>query len=290
MPDRYRLVFAFNHLIFDGESIKILQGQLQHLLAGREKPEVKNHYAHYVELMASRDYSAVTLDNYLDLDEYTQVTRQLHNSLDMGAIKNDTFEIDLSSLHPRWSHLYNEILLVAYARFLADMFEIPQVPLLLLTSGRNYQSGNFSMVLGDFHDYIPLLLRHDSPQDPVGQLEHIVGYRKYIREHNINFVNFISRSHLVRGIDHANMHSPFVVNSLVGLRQYFTDLMTDEIVSVLQQEFIQGPLFDMEADNVRVDLTRNLKGPYRSQEIKERLLENYHALLGQITLISQQES
>jgi amino acid adenylation domain-containing protein len=273
-PVRYRIMFAFNHLIFDGESIKILQSKMRDIVAeivnpnqekkSKTRQQGENDYSDYLGLMASRDYRDIDLSGYTNLQDFTRCTREIKKQFQVGDMKYESFEIDISGLDSRWNHLYNEILLICYARFISEMFNIPYVPVLVLSSGRNYKGGNFNRVIGDFHDYIPLGIDL-SPGTGISlsrQLENIIDYKKFAREHNINFTNFFTKKKFP-GLVPKDLVTPFVVNSLIDLTRNVKELTGNETIKKYTRTAVEAPLFNMQfaremnSENVWIQATHN---------------------------------
>ena len=165
----YKLVFEFNHLVFDGGSYLVLEEQIDE--AQKETPltiegkKKKNDYYEYATFLSHLKYEKIHLENYLKIPGYLHSLEIVRKRSVTGNMTDDFFEIDLSILNARSKDIYNEILLFSYARLIGNLYGIDYVPLILYSYGRNYKDGKFNDIIGTLQDYIPVSLSLDGNND-----------------------------------------------------------------------------------------------------------------------------
>jgi acyl transferase domain-containing protein/aryl carrier-like protein len=284
----YQLIFAFNHLIFDGESVLLLEEDIEkarketHSDGYEEGKKVKIDYRDYSNFLNDLKYEDIVLEKYLNIPEYLEyVEALLRNEVKEMAI--DLFDIDISILKTNYREFYNEILLLIYAKFISNLYKISKVPILFTSNGRNYKDCNFRNIIGDFHDDIPVLFSPDRGDYSYFNrfLETFIEYRQYIRDNNLNFLNFLLKKHN-QGIDYWKILStPFSFNSQIGLYDYNRDVSNDRLSEILEQEnfsannpkFHMGIYKDLQSGNIIVQFFTN--SPVDITEIKDLFLKNY---------------
>jgi hypothetical protein len=220
-PDhtRYTLIFIFNHLIFDAFSAVVLDKQLDQLSRGgpdfhsTKKPTTD--YRDYVKFLQNLDYENIQLEKYLDFHQYLRSIKKRSRKYFVKDLKHEAFELDISNIGETFKGYYNEIFLLIYARVIAHLFAVKKVPIAYIFNGRNYKDGNFDHIIGDFHDVIPVLFSLDEPGEPKGMIDDFIDYKRFIRENNLNFYNYLTRGYIA-DVDHKKLVSPFSFNSIIG--------------------------------------------------------------------------
>jgi hypothetical protein len=215
----YKLIFLFNHLIFDGGSVLFLDEQIENILRGarldREEENEKIDYYDYTYFLNNLKYENISLEKYLHIHEYLEYVEKVVKNNKANELADDLFEIDLSILNDRSKDIYNEILFLSYAKFMGNLYGIDKVPLLFYSYGRNYKDGNFRNVIGTFQDTIPVLFHLEKNRDTNFEylLENFLDYREYVRNSNLNFTNFVLKKYL-QGVNNLRLLAcPFKFNS-----------------------------------------------------------------------------
>lgn len=218
----WRLILQVNHLIGDGTCVGIMDEQFHALRQGTGKPQNNStptiDYFDYVNFMKNQDYKHIALDKYVNFRDFRRANQAIWKNYKTADTKHESFEVDISIVHEAFKNYYNEIVFLAYAKLIGDLFGIDKVPILYLTNGRVYKDANFSHIIGDFHDNIPVLFSLD--EEPRTAMERFIDYKRFIRENNLNFTNYIAKGYIA-DLNHKELKSPFLFNSLFGSYDFF---------------------------------------------------------------------
>jgi amino acid adenylation domain-containing protein len=219
----YKVLFAVNHLIFDGSSARMLPEKIDNIrkrrtgsTKGKKLVLPKIDYHDYCQFIHRINYKRNLLEKHLALDDYKQAVKQAVGALNTGPVTNSSFEVDISSLPRNLKNLYNELILLTYARTLGHLLDIDPVPITYISHGRHYKNGNFSDVIGDFHDYIPVLLFVCKYSSSRKNLEDFLKFKSFIQRENLNFISLVMDRQTIQS-DVKDFLSPFYFNSLIGL-------------------------------------------------------------------------
>ncbi len=280
---RYKLIFAFNHLIFDGLSISILQKQLDQLSRGIEEvQEEKNsiiHYCHYIEFMNARNYEDIPLEKHIDLHDYARSVEESTKHYTVRNMKAENFELDISSLNIKFKDYYNEIVLLVFAKTISHFFGIDRLPITTVSHGRIYKGGNFNHIIGDFHDMVPVLFYLEKSRDPGEIIDGLIQYRLFIKENNLNFINYAFKGH-INDIDKTKLFSPFSINSVIGPYNELKNMLIKMLEQRAKTLEFSAPLFrlgmiaDFHAHKLWLSFLHN-----SGFTIKEIFMKNYSHLV-----------
>ncbi|MCP5045591.1 MAG: AMP-binding protein [bacterium] len=306
---KFRVIFSVNHLIFDGESVRILPEKMadinrrylqrataQSVAGGYAAPPDdspppqgpgKIDYYDYCNFIKRLDYSHIRLDKFLDLDDYKHSVETVTHSFKTNGVKQAGFEIDLANIDERLKSFYNEILLLTYAKSLNHFFGIDPVPISLVFHGRHYQDGHFGDVIGDFHDFIPFYFPVGEHADCNRTLERLLEFKKYIKEMDLNFTAYLVRQETTRD-DIVHLVSPFSFNSLIGLYETVKQEQRSESIdsqdeALTDENRLRRKCFDMEmvrdpeSERIWISFTQNSN--FDLEAFKERFLEDFHQLV-----------
>ncbi|NIM18026.1 MAG: acyltransferase domain-containing protein [Candidatus Aminicenantes bacterium] len=230
---QYRLVFLFNHLIFDGESVGILHKQLHSLSQGIEEPKEKEtpikDYRDYVNFLKEQNYENIQLEPYIHFPEYARAIEEILKNYHVQELKYEAFELDISIINERFKGYYNEIALVVYTKLLGQLFKVNKVPIEYISNGRVYKGAEFNHIIGDFPDSIPVLFPEDVHSNPRGVLDHFIQYKEFLKANNLNFLNYAYKGYIT-GIDnYAKLLSPFTFNSIFGNYHYWKKMEYEDV-------------------------------------------------------------
>jgi hypothetical protein len=280
----HKLFITFNHLIFDGESHKILRERIDNIVSGADTGEISKDFSDYTGFLKGIGEEAPGLEQHIDLPAYIECSEQAYKNFKTGNLKYDGFEIDLSALEGDIKDFYNEILLVCFARLAGTLFEMENVPIILIANGRNYKDGNFNNIIGDFHDYVPVLFSFGPASNPRRSLENYLNYKQYIMENNLNFMNFFVKKY-ISGINYVKVFSnPFVYNTEIGQYDYLKRSFNDNPVKELNEKAVSRPSFevimskDLYSDKLWVSCRHN--SSFGNMKIKELFMKHYKDLAG----------
>jgi len=230
---RYRLVFLFNHLIFDGESVGILHKQLHSLSEGIKEPKEKetsiNDYHDYVDFLKEQNYEDIQLEKYIHFPEYARSIEEILKNYHARELKYEAFELDISIINERFKGYYNEIALVVYTKLLGQLFAVREVPIEYLSNGRVYKGAAFNHIIGDFPDSIPVLFPVDVHRDPQEVLDHFIQYKEFLKANNLNFLNYAYKGYITGIDDYAKLLSPFIFNSIFGNYHYWKKMEYEDV-------------------------------------------------------------
>jgi amino acid adenylation domain-containing protein len=271
---KYKLFIILNHLIFDGESHKILRERIDRLIeqgahhSGNNRPG--KSFRDYTEFLSGISENVAGLEQYLDLPDYMNACAKARARFETGNLKIHGFDLDISILKGNLKDMYNEIILLCYARMTSNLFEMENAPIIVISSGRNYKDGNFNNIIGDFHDLVPVQIpfeSHSTPQQSLEGLKNYMNYRTFIVEKNLNFINFFVKKYK-SGVDYSNVFtSPFRFNSSIGEYDFFKKSFYDKALRKLvdPEQQTSHPSFQMViskdhySDNLWVSYTHNSK-------------------------------
>jgi len=282
-----RLVILFNHLIFDGTSIAVLNKQLADLSSLRKttlkaltenKPDAV-HYRDYVEFMKAQDYKHIQLEEYLSFPDYIHWTEKIKEKFEIAEMKTEVFDLDISMIPGRYKDHYEEIVLLAYAKLICRLYGVDKAPITMVSNGRIYKDGKFNNIIGEFPDEIPVLLSFEKGIEPQKSMDNFVQYKRFIRENNFNFYNYMSKGYYSGPVQSVTL-SPFVFNSLMGSYEILTRIRAEEndmrgaLGNMETPFFYMGVLEDFYANRVGIRFMQN-----STAEVKEKFHEDYSQLV-----------
>ncbi len=290
----YKVFFAFNHLIFDGESAGVLTRKIQRKYDepdGNKVPQERtgsaNNYADYIAFLKGLDYEDIDLARYLNLDVYPASINEALKKFKTGELQYDDLEIDIENLGKDSRDYYNEIILLCYAKLVQDLFGVKKVPLVFMSNGRTYKDGNFTDIIGDFHDLIPMLLSFEKGFNPREITREIIEYREYIKNHNLNFINYFRKNRNAREKFNKTILPPFIFNPIMGAYHFYRERSQDRFSKEWVKQSIKGPFFecymskDLYSPKVFIYYLHN--SVFKPGDIKNRFNKNYEDLVQGLT-------
>jgi aryl carrier-like protein len=291
--NKYKVFFAFNHMIFDGQSVGVLSQKIQtnkenprNNLENKEKKQPAKDYPDYITFLNGLNYEDIKLEKYLDLEDYSRSVKKAVKKFQIGELKYDGLEIDIKNLNQDFRDYYNEIILLCYANLIKDLYGVIKVPMLFMSNGRSYKNGNFSNVIGDFHDLIPVHMSFENGTPPQEIIEKFINYREYIRNHNLNFINYLSKNIQVMEILEKNLLSPFIFNPIIGAYHFYKDRYKDQFSKKWAKKNIEGPFFElyMSKDfySSKIFIYYSQNSTLTPGEIKNQLIKNFEVLVQQL--------
>ena len=290
---RCKILFAVNHLIFDGESSRILPEKIHHLRKhnGKKKKGHKTQkdfydYVHFINRLNNRN---IELEKYLDLNEYRQSIKSAARSFKTGELKIAGFELDISMMKKGLENFYHEIVLLSFAKSINNLFALDPVPITTVSHGRHYKDGNFSNVIGDFHDYIPVSFTFGHGAPPGRLLENFLNYKKYIRNKNLHFISLFANRKTNRS-NLSKLLSPFSFNAMIGLYESVKN-DADSQLTLLPANKNMGigmrpEIFSIEmvkspgADRLWINCSQNSQ--FEKERVKEEFIKNFTHLVNEL--------
>ncbi|MGE5340431.1 MAG: condensation domain-containing protein, partial [Candidatus Omnitrophota bacterium] len=282
--NHYRLLFVFNHLVFDGGSYSVLEEQIEQARkevnegSDRTRNSIDSYdYYDYAAFLNQLNYDTINLENHLPVSTYLRQVDRVRDVFDKRQLQRVSFEVDLSMLKPEKQHLYHEILFFAYARLIGDLYGIANVPLIFYSYGRNYKNGNFNKMIGTFQDFVPVLI--DLKEKPGLVLEAFLAYREYIKEVDLNFTNFIRKKYREREEYVKLMATPFKFNPIFGIYERLKHTAEEGVAPALDpQRFGSDTIIcelmaskDTHSEKVMLRLVHNT--PFGVAEWTEKFIE-----------------
>lgn len=229
---RYKIVFAVNHLIFDGGSVRLLPEKMKDIQQRQHSGfktsktvEPRVDYYDYCSFMNRIDYRHIQLNPFIDINHYKANIIRASCFFDKSANQAGNFELNLSCMKPPMLEYYNEILLLAYSYTIAELFHTRPAPISSISYGRHYRGGNFGNIIGDFHDFIPVFFSTPTQAKHVtqagrqsirNQIRKFLDFKQYINDSNLSFISYFISDREIRD-DIKYLVSPFSFNSLIGL-------------------------------------------------------------------------
>jgi acyl transferase domain-containing protein len=287
----FRLVFLFNHLIFDGTSIGVLDNQLRQLAEGKDgnvdkddaetregKPEI-NHYSDYVRFMQEQNYEGIEFESFVDTEKYLQACQQINRDFNGGETRTEVFDLDISKIPGDYKEHFEEIVILTYGRLIRELTGVEDSPITFVSNGRFYKDAAFNGIIGEFPDEIPVQLSFGSNRSVVEMMEHFTAYKRFIRENNFNFYNFLMKGYLGQAAAGLSL-SPFIYNSLMGSYDLLTRIRSEEADMQGAMGHVDSPLFylgvmeDYYAGKVGIRFIQNT-----GSDLQETFLKNYTDLL-----------
>lgn len=289
----YKLVWMFNHLIFDGTSVGIIENQMRQLAQSNELSTetaqsmdesqtlrtASIHYKDYVEFMKNRDYSEIRFENFVNTNVYLEACSEISAKFPIGSMKTEVFDLDISIIPEEYKNHYEEIMLLTYAALIRELIGIQHSPITFVSNGRVYKDAAFNNIIGEFPDEIPVLFSFQDSLSPRAMMDEYTQYKRFIRENNFNFYNYVTRGYMGekgRGIK----LSPFIFNSLTGSYDLLMRIRSEEaqmqgtMPHVPIPFFYLGVLEDYYAGKVGIRLIQNTPSP-----LQESFINNYTELI-----------
>lgn len=183
---KYRIVFAVHHALWDKMSSLVLEDQIQSYLDGKK---VVNHlpYAHYV---ASLNHEIVDVQvqgikcSFVKLlQTYTLATQ------DNPILKLESSCLKLpDNLYENYHQLNIWDLLVHLVRVIAQengllTSQIKEIPIQIVQEGRNKLATDYSQSLGLFVDFAPLSISNEEDQQSAS-MTHRISYLDCLKKKN----------------------------------------------------------------------------------------------------------
>jgi NADP-dependent 3-hydroxy acid dehydrogenase YdfG len=281
---RYNLLMNINHLIGDGTCIGLLEKQLRDLSGGierigeaREKTNRQTDYCDYVQFLKMQDYKNIQLENYVNLQDYSRTVAEILKKFKTRGLEHESFELDISIINEKNKEYYNEIVMLVWAAIIRDLFDVRKAPVSYLSNGRVYGGGDFNPVIGDFHDLVPVLFSRD--EDPRAAIERFLEYKRFIRENNLNFMNYAVKGGGTWG-GAEQLKTPFHFNSLIGSYEFFKKKRNEHAEKMVKKSklsqpyFFMGVLEDFNAGKLWISFLHN-----SGFNVKEAFMKNYSQLV-----------
>jgi acyl transferase domain-containing protein/acyl carrier protein len=280
---RYQLITGFNHLIFDGESSLILEEMIRNLIDcpknSNEIAAVKKDYNDYIDFLNVHDYKEINLDKFFSTTQFRQFKQEYVDQFPQAQTLPLIIETDISLMNNTLKNLYNEVLFLCFAKMVSQLFRLDKVPLTFVSKGRQFRNGNFSKVIGDFHDGIPVLLSLNGDSNYREIIEHFIDYREFVKEENLCFASFYLKNS-VAGIDSAVLRSPLIYNSHIGVyeaaKNISEEIMTNALIG-------SEPLFNFEltkdffSDKLIIYIAQNFG--FETQHLTQVFNEAYNEII-----------
>jgi len=292
----YKIILAVNHLIFDGGSIRLFPVKMAEIR--RRKPgkdgqikavEPKTTYADYCRFINGLTYHNIQLERYFHRESFVQAVKTASRAFNPGPIKRDRFELDFSHLREQEKERYNEVILLAYAKMINALFSVHPVPINFVSQGRHYLGANFGEVLGDFHDFIPVLFPVAEPADHDRTIEKFLAFREYIKETNLNFTAYIVKRGTSRD-ELAKLISPFSFNSLIGLYEEREEMDNAAVQApgepVMDETSLRPLVFAVvitkAPDSYRLRLECTQNSQFENKEVREQFIKAFQSLVNPV--------
>lgn len=287
----FKLIFVFNHLVFDAESSGILEEQTREISrAGTtdaqqaETPQNHTDYDEYVRFMGDLTYKDIRLDMYFDFKHYPGSVEEAHRAFTTGELRRDRFEIDISNVKEELKDYYNEIILLCYARLIGQVFQLKNVPVAIYSNGRNYKSRNFKNTIGLFIDQIPYLFSPGKHSDPKASIERFLNYREQIGNRNLNFINYFMKNNLMN--KKTSLRPPFAFNAVIGFYQRFKSEDNTEILKKLKEAPLPGSIFEMmisrDLNSTRLCVVFLQNSRFSGKTLKEEFVTIYNETISDL--------
>lgn len=188
------VLLAFHHVLFDRVSDELIRRELRSRyhaeLEGRRLPATQGPSFHdYVQCLRQGplDLDEAALVERFGLHDFFEAKRRLlGSSLLRRMDESHTFEIAV----PWPGHLQQGRslggALALYVKAVAAVFDAGTLPLLFVHEGRSYGGRSYHHVLGEFIDYVPLVL--DAGLDAAAMQRHAGQRMADLDRHRVNFL------------------------------------------------------------------------------------------------------
>jgi tyrocidine synthetase III len=290
----YKVIFSINHLIFDGASSRVLPERINAIRKKDITPhrdKTKDYYK-YCQFIQQLDYSHVKLEKYLHLPTYIQSIKHVEDNFKIAPISYGGFEIDISHLNETLKNRYNQITILTYAQTIKQLFKVEDIPITVISHGRHFNQANFSGIIGDFHDYIPVLCQLKENRTTQEIIKKFLAYKKFCKQQNLNFIAYFIKND-TRKEDIINSLSPFFFNSLIGLydsvKEETESRNANDILECnVEEEINDAPglrprFFDLEMvraphmDQLWINISQN--SDISQDKIKDLFIHNFQQLV-----------
>jgi amino acid adenylation domain-containing protein len=194
-PDRFFVLMPVSHLVFDGFSNEVFARRLRALYAEPEAAPVTHagsmaDYEAFV-LQGPDGASDDDLVRKLDLERFHNCvsTQRSARQRAENAWTHATLSFPLREAQDTHGASPNNLLTLG-ERLCAEALRFSQptgsIPLLLVSSARNYKGCNFSDSIGEFIDLVPVVWQDDEPFAAARQR-----VLPYVREHRVNICSLL---------------------------------------------------------------------------------------------------
>lgn len=239
------------------------------------------------------DYSKTGLEGFLDSGEFKRAAVAA-GGFEVGEYGEDAFEVDISHWPEERKVLYNQYVLIAFARMAGRLFGLDPVAVTFVSQGRYYGDGNFGNIIGDFHDYVPVLFNFhpkdageigsDGPSGDERILKEYLEYMAFIKKENLNFLAYLAARE-GEGVRLEEWASPFIFNSIIGLYENIKGDGKSEVgeTSQLPAGSAEGetaaPIFSLTmvrepgSDSLWLEFKQN--STFDNEEVKARFKESF---------------
>ena len=191
------IVWVVSHVIFDKVSQEIVSDHLirhyDDLLHGRPmRAEMSPSFEDYTNQLA-RGPQGVGADGIVrsfrlqEFYETKQKAKQLVSATGSRSATNFTFLLPLRS--PWQVDNTLEVALAVHVKGLARYLHMDELPLLFVTEGRQYEGQRYYGTVGEFTDFVPLLV--DARPSSREITQSFLGRLDLLKRHNVNFLHLL---------------------------------------------------------------------------------------------------
>lgn len=238
----YRLVIPFHHAIFDGMSGDIIESQLLQYYKDSENAytlrDYNESYESYFQQLREgpKKIDEDTIILSFELQKFKEYTIDFIKSIEKYKLNNYMqyiFEIPFDKeIEPEqtdemWNMAFNVVV-----GFMKEHLEIKSIPVTLFNYGRSYNGKSYFNTVGNFLDFIPIVIESDQYQ--VEDIGSLIKEKLHIAsKHNINFNTLLFDDALSK--EYSKIHDMLVssLNSMITVN--FHGLVSDEIIETANE-------------------------------------------------------
>lgn len=189
---QHLVIWAFDHVAFDGMSSEILQNQLKNNFLQLPSQPIQR-YQDYVALLqlGPRKISENKLLKKFALHKWQENNTFVMNQLEaMSNATQATLNIELPFNDVSMRKNPWRLALDFVVELLKSYLGINKIPLVIVNYGRSYSDQDFYNCVGEFLDMIPILIMKNVQENQ------ITAILEECRRHNINFLSLLYDSNL----------------------------------------------------------------------------------------------
>gem|GEM_PF-1691508 len=239
----YKLIYTADHIISDNISIDIIKKKIFNYYNKQEPTNSDVHYEDYIKQIAKGpqgiDYPEII--RMFSLKEFKQVFDYTSAAIrNFGLKKEEPFQVyvPFEKLNNLDLDTIRDLSLAIFARMCSQIFNIRQIPISIIYHGRAYEGKKYFETLGEFVDFIPVLVTASPGNEETGIKDELSQKIRMAESHNINFVHLIERNPEIK-----NLLSNTFYKAPTALVFNFTGKVgaEDEIMKVATLARMNGP-------------------------------------------------
>ncbi len=239
----YKLIFTTDHIISDNISIDLIKKRIFSYYNKQAPANSDVHYEDYIKQIAKGpqgiDYPEII--QMFNLKEFKRVfdyTCAAINNFRLEQKEPFQIYVPFEKLNNLNLDTIRDLSIEIFANMCSHMFNIQQIPIAIIYHGRAYEGKKYFETLGEFADFIPILVSISSEHEGTCIKDELNQKIRMAEKHNINFIHLIEQNSEIK-----NLLSNTLYKAPTALVFNFTGKVEaeDEIMKVATMARMNGP-------------------------------------------------